>query len=788
MSNPMSETEAGHPSGEKPDTAKRLALALGLVLIAIGMFNTIPGIPGLDEWVRGLAGNSSFTIRKFPYQYLYPLVFALMMVIVALTHSMARYWASRGKALWMLGLAIDFALIATAIAVSLGYLIEIRSVCLIDQFTGERAELIARSLIQEQEFAKLYGLPIPDSVEDPQCVNTLGVWIFAVIGAAMVVFLGYNIRVWGLPLVMVAILISGYTMTTVMVWYLRGADGINKYLVTKLGSEPRQLLDGRPNMVDILINNSTGLLGQFLAVLLDVVFPYLVLGALFAASAGGQALIKLAFLWTRRLRGGPAHAAIISSAMFGTISGGPVVNVMSTGVLTIPMMIKRGFSKTFAGGVEAAASSGGSIMPPVMGVAAFVLAALTAVPYRDVIIAALIPALAYYGCLFLSVVFQARKQNIQAIGAATDEMRLSRADYMYLIMIFAPILLIVVLLMTPKEAVGCGPLGALFGVERIYEGGRCIASDLPFFFKLIQNAAGDAGSAGWWAVILLGGLIFLDPNMRRAPRKLIGALSNAGVMISTLYLMFLAVSIIGFCLNFTGLSSYVSIDILGWLQSLEIQGTATPVFLFAALAMTMVLAVILGMGMPAVPAYINVALLMGPVLSGLGIANFTAHMFIFYFAIASAITPPVAIAAFAAASVSRSDPMATGFAAVRVGVVMFVIPFVFAFYPELLLIPAAVLDPSPGNVGLDFLPGRDGQIHVLPLAWLLVRLAIALYLFASALAVHDVRRLAKWEISFRITLALAAIISIPAIHVTGVVLGLILITRQYFSIGKAVPK
>ena len=111
--------------------------------------------------------------------------------------------------------------------------------------------------------------------------------------------------------------------------------------------------------------------------------------------------------------GGPAHAAIVSSAMFGTISGGPIVNVLSTGVLTIPMMARRGFSKIFAGGMESAASSGGSIMPPVMGVAAFVLASLTAVPYSKIIIAATIPALFYFFCLFLSLILQARKQNIE---------------------------------------------------------------------------------------------------------------------------------------------------------------------------------------------------------------------------------------------------------------------------------------------------------------------------------------------------------------------------------------
>ena len=127
---------------------------------------------------------------------------------------------------------------------------------------------------------------------------------------------------------------------------------------------------------DALVNQSSGLLGRFINVLLVLVFPYVILGALFGKCAGGQSLIKLAFAATRNLRGGPAHAAVVSSAMFGTITGGPVVNVLSTGVLTIPMMLKRGFSKVFAGGVEAAASSGGAIMPPIMGVAAFIMATL----------------------------------------------------------------------------------------------------------------------------------------------------------------------------------------------------------------------------------------------------------------------------------------------------------------------------------------------------------------------------------------------------------------------------
>ena len=145
-------------------------------------------------------------------------------------------------------------------------------------------------------------------------------------------------------------------------------------------------------------------------------------------------------------------------------------------------------------------------MPPVMGVAAFVLASLTGVPYSDVIVAAAIPALAYFFCLFLSVIFQSRKQNIQAIGRLTDDMRLDRQDLLNLVMIFGPILLILVLLLTKKEAVGCGMFSMLTGTERLITEAGCQVVSYSWIDELIRNAAGDAGSAGWYAVVLLIGL------------------------------------------------------------------------------------------------------------------------------------------------------------------------------------------------------------------------------------------------------------------------------------------
>ena len=746
--------EAVQTNPKSSNLISSVLYTLSVVIVVVGLMNGIPGISGLDNGIRSLTGLDWISVRKFPTEWFYPIMFSAMMMCVVLKHSIRRAWQDRGRLHRNFGTLLDVLLVLAALTISLTYVVEIESICLIDQFTGERARLIAESLTIEAELAELYGLPEPTSVDDPKCVGNAGGWLVLIVGTAVLIFLVYNVKVWGLPLVAVAMAVTLYTFITVLVWYFHGPDDINKYLITKIGGEPRMLSSGRSQIHDILVNNASGLLGRFLDIMLNTVFPYLVLGSLFGASAGGQSLIKLSFRWTRHLRGGPAHAAIVSSAMFGTISGGPIVNVLSTGVLTIPMMLRRGFSKVFAGGVEAAASSGGSIMPPVMGVAAFILASLTVVPYSQVIVAAIIPAMAYFLCLFLSAVFQARKQNIQAIGELTDEMRMGRQDILNLFMIFGPILLILMLLLTTKEAVGCGQLGALFGADRTFENGICDVHSLSWFQRTIQNAAGDPGSAGWWAVVLLILLLFIDPEVRTKPRKIIDALSSAGILVSTLYLMFLAVSIIDFCLQLTGLPTFISLDVLGWLNTLNLGGGGSTLFQFVALAMTMGIAILLGMGMPSVPAYINVALLMGPVLAGLGIATFTAHMFIFYFAVASAITPPVALAAFAAASITKAEPMATSFSAVKSGIVMFVIPFIFAFYPEILLIEAAVIDPASLAAGeTKYLHGYDGQLHLGALSILIFRLVFSLYLLASALAGYDRRKLAARQIILRLVLA-----------------------------------
>lgn len=771
--------KSDNSSSEKANGVKRSSFVywLAISLVFVGLLNVTPAIPGWDGLWKTATGLDFFKIRRFPTEWLYPIVFTWMMLIVALAHSIWRSLRHSGKAKRGFGLFLDVLLVFAAVAISVSYLVELEAVCMIDVFTGDRARLVAEALQSEVEYSEMMGLPIPETADDPSCLNTTHGWLPLILFGAVVVFLAYNIKVWGLPLVMVSILIAAYTFVTVMNWYFFGADGQNKYLVTILSSEEvRSLTSGREFVRDALVNNGSGLLGRFINILMLLVFPYIILGALFGQCSGGKALIKLAFSLTRNLRGGPAHAAVVSSAMFGTITGGPVVNVLSTGVLTIPMMLKRGFSRVFAGGVEAAASSGGSIMPPIMGVAAFIMAALTGVPYRDIIIAAAIPALFYFFCLFLSVIFQARKQKIEAVGELTQDMVLNRNDRLQLLQIFGPVLLVLALLLTPKDAIGCSWFSTMLGGVVEMNGESCRVVSLPWLIQLLQNSAGDASAAGWWAVMLLMGLMFLDREFRADPRKVLDGLSKAGVLVSTLYLMFLAVTVIDVCLNFTGLAKFVAIDVLAFLKTFDVSANSVGSQLLA-LALTMLLAVILGMGMPAVPAYINAALLMGPMLVGLGLATFTAHMFVFYFAVASAITPPVALAAFAAASITNADPMKTGFSAVKSGIVMFTIPFIFALYPELLLIKQAVIDPATGS----FLPGHDGQINVGWLMLLSARLALALYLVSSAMAAYDHKALGAVQIGIRVVLAVLVVAKPVEIYVPAALAGIGLIAMHFIG-------
>lgn len=744
----------------KKPLGKRVALWLAFILVVVGMTNTLPEIPGLQDLARDLTGQPFFRVSNFSPEYFYPPVFLLMMVIVALDSSVYREWrVMRPERAW-LGFLLDAGLILAAFLAAFGYLVEIDSICLLDQVSGERARLIQEAA--ERSAGVIPGISF--EAEVPACQARFGIWTIPLLFTIITLFFMYNVRVWGLPLVAVASVVVLYTVGTALIWIFDLSD--NNFLLTKLGADGGDVTAAAIQKATNIFITPDGFMGRFMEIVVSQVFPYVVLGALFGSSAGGTSLIKLAVMSTRRLRGGPAHAAIVSSAMFGTITGGPVTNVLSTGRLTIPMMQRNGFSPQFAGGVEAAASSGGQIMPPVMGVAAFVLVALTAVPYDKVITAAFLPAMFFFFSIFLAVVFQARREKVEAMRDIPEDLLMNKQDWLNLIIIFLPILTILFLLLGNKDALGASFLAALLPDGLI---------------RTITNSTGDAVSAGWWAVAVLLPLLLLDPETRAKPSKILVSLADGGLLISRLFLLLFAVSIISAFLNESGLTGELTRAVTSWLeqaQTLSIFGLEIHivggVYLMLALTCAMLCAILLGMGMPTVPAYVNVALLLGPLLANLGVSFFTAHMFVFYFAVASAITPPVAVAAFAAASITRTEPMRTGIAAVRVGIVMFTIPFVFAWYPELLLIEEAVtITNELGQRAL--IEGYTGQVDWVSLGGLALRLVFALYLVASALARFDRGPIAPWEMALRLLLALLILWKTATIMWIGIGLGLGLI-------------
>lgn len=748
-----------HQSRNTLPFEKKLSLRLALILVIVGMINTMPEIPGLQDFARTLTGQPFFRISNFSPEYFFPPMFFLMMLIVALNGSAYRDWKTANHTYrrpWV-GLLLDFSLIIAAILGATGYLVENDAICLFDQISGERARLIAEAA--ERAEGAIPGMTF--EAEVPSCQARFGIWIIPLLFVIIGLFFLYNVRVWGTPLVIVASIVVLYTVGTALIWIFDLST--NNFLLTKLGADNGDPIAAAVQKATNVFITPDGFMGRFMNIIVNQVFPYVVLGALFGTSAGGTSLIKLAVRLTRRLRGGPAHAAIVSSALFGTITGGPVTNVLSTGRLTIPMMMRNGFSPRFAGGVEAAASSGGQIMPPVMGVAAFVLVALTAVPYTKVIIAAFIPAMAFFFSIFLTVMFQARREKVEAMGEVPSDLIMERQDWLNVAMIFIPILVILFLLLGSKDTIS----------------GGLIASILPqFMTQIIINATGDAVSAGWWAVAVLIPLLFLDAETRSKPSKVLISLSEGGILLSRLFLLLFAVSIISAFLNESGLTGELTRAVTSWLENanvmnvlgLEIQITGG-IYLMIALISAMICAIILGMGMPTVPAYVNVALLLGPLLANLGVSFFTAHMFVFYFAVASAITPPVAIAAFAAASISKTEPMRTGFAAVRVGIVMFTIPFVFAWYPELLLIEEAitVLDDNGQRVLIE---GYGPEIDFIALSALLLRLSLALYLMASALARFDKSPIGKTEMWVRLFLVILVLWKTAILMWIGIILAI----------------
>lgn len=441
-----------------------------------------------------------------------------------------------------------------------------------------------------------------------------------------------------------------------------------------------------------------GVFGMPVAILLEVLFIYIIFGVVLEATGAGPAMIRMSMRVVGQITGGAAHGAIVASGVFGTMSGSVVANVVGTGTFTIPMMKRQGFRPEFAGAVEAAASTGGQIMPPVMGASAFLMAQLTGISYLTICMAALLPALLYYGSLFVAVYFEAKRLGIRPL--TEDEIpKLTREDWLHGLMFAVPIAVIIIVMIA-----GRSPAMAGFGATV--------------------------------AAIALG---VLNRDVRANPWVLIDALGRGGINCARILVAVGAIGIVIAGLNLTGLG-------LAFAQAvLSLTGSS----LFLGLLLTAVACIILGTGLPTLPSYLIIVLVMGPAISKLGVPLLAIHMFVFYYGIISDLTPPVALAAMAAAPIAGANPVTVGLVATRLALVKFLLPFVFVYNPSLLLV-----------VGFEW-----GEF-----IWAITRVVVATFAFSSALAAFDRKPLSRLEIALRLVGGAMALVEFPIVAAAGMAL------------------
>lgn len=388
-------------------------------------------------------------------------------------------------------------------------------------------------------------------------------------------------------------------------------------------------------MLDQLYLTTEGIFGIPLYVSATYVMLFILFGAFVERSGAGQLFMDFALALAGHTSGGPAKVAVITSSLFGTVSGSAVANVMTTGTFTIPLMMRTGYRPAFSGAVEAVASTGGQLMPPIMGAAAFVMAEFLGVSYLTVAAFALLPALLYYVAVFMAVHFEAKRIGLVGVPKADlPRLRQVMSERGHL---FLPLIVIIAVLLTGRSAA----FSALCGIASVIPTTWLRASTRSTFTVRAVIEALEAGARNTLVVAL--------------------ACACAGIVIGT-------ITLTGLGLAFTGIVLALSQDSL-----------------LLALVLTMLAGILLGMGLPTTPAYIVQVALLVPALVKLGIQVEAAHLFVLYFAVLSAITPPVAMAVYAANGISRAKLMESSWAAIKLGLTGYIIPFMFVFSPALLL-------------------------------------------------------------------------------------------------------
>ena len=436
-------------------------------------------------------------------------------------------------------------------------------------------------------------------------------WVFSITTVILVIEATRRAVGWTLPLTAIAFLV---------------------YALTVGGADLRQLTEQ-------MYLGTEGLFGIPLYVSATYVMLFILFGALVERTGTGQLFMDFAMSLTGHSAGGPAKVACITSGMFGTVSGSAVANVMTTGTFTIPLMKRIGYKPAFAGAVEAVASTGGQIMPPIMGATAFIMAEFLGISYLSVAAFALLPAVLYYLAVFMTVHFEAKRTHMH--GLPRSELPALGSVLKERGHLFLPLVVIVGTLLAGYSA----PFAALCG----------IASVIPT--ALLRKSTRQY-------VQLENIILALEIGARNTVTVALSC-ACAGIVIGVIFM--------------TGLG----------LEFTDLVLTAASNHMLVALVLTMLAGILLGMGMPTAPAYIMQTALLVPALVKLGVLLEAAHMFVFYFAILSAITPPVALAVYAANGISRAALWDSSIAALRLGATGYIIPFMFVFGPSLLFIGSA---------------------------------------------------------------------------------------------------
>jgi len=416
--------------------------------------------------------------------------------------------------------------------------------------------------------------------------------------------------------------------------------------------------------------STDGIFTTPLMVMTLYIYLFLLFGAFFEKSGVGQFIIDAANALAGHTRGGPAKVATWASCLFGMISGSAIANVMTTGAFTIPMMRRLGYSPIFAGAVEATASTGGQIMPPIMGAAAFILAEFVNLPYAKVMVAAFIPGFLYYACLFCQVDLRAVSQGLKGLpreGLPRFWPTVKERGYLFLPIVVLVVSLIVLYTSTIRAV--------LYAIA---------------------------------ATIIVS---YLRKETRMGPREFIGAMSEAARSSISIAAPCATAGIVIGIFGLTGLGLRLTSLLVHWAGGNH----------FLLLAFSAIIALVLGMGLPTSPAYIICAVVAAPAIINLGFDPLAAHLFLFYFAVINCITPPVALAAYAAAGIAGADPLRTGVTATRLGIVSYFVPFIFVYNPVLLMngpewqILQAFLTALLGVAVLAM--GIEGQFYFWKIRW-----------------------------------------------------------------------